>query len=290
MGETRRRLETQIKEHKDACKHHHQSCGKRPQWLKERAHGGNCIWKRHCTSNLYLRVRASIIRQELPNYWIDTLKAMLWLRHVASLLSRLCAEWDTLPLYSQGYALSETCCLSTFKAMLWVRHIASLLSRLCSEWDALPLYSQGWVRHIASLLSRLCFDWDTLPLTLKAKLWVRQVASLLSRLCSEWDTLPLYSQGYVLSETHCLSTLKVMCWVRHIASLLSRLCSEWDTLPLTLKAKLWVRHVASLLSRLCSEWDTLPLYSQGYALSETHCLSTLKAMLWVRHITSYSQG
>ena len=79
-----------------ACKHHHQSCGKRPQWWKERACGGNSIWKRHCTSNLYLRVRASIIRQEIPNCWVDTLKAMLWVRHIASLLSSLCSVCDML--------------------------------------------------------------------------------------------------------------------------------------------------------------------------------------------------
>ena len=121
--------------------------------------GGNCIWKRCCISNLYLSVSASIIRQDQPDCWFSTLKAMLWVRHVASLLSRLCSEWDvaflllgicsewdtlplysrlcsewdTLPLYTHGYALSETRCLSILKAMLWVIHIAFLLSRLCTE-------------------------------------------------------------------------------------------------------------------------------------------------------------
>ena len=292
-----------------ACKHHHQSCGKRPQWWKERACGGNCIWKRHCTSNLYLRVRASIIRQELPNCWVDTLKAMLWLRdmlhlyyqamlwerHFASLLSRLCSERDTLALYSQGYALSETSCFSTLKVMLWVRHIASLLSRLCYEWETSFLYSQGYALSETWCLplSRLCSEGDTLPLysqeyalsetrclsTLKAMLWGRHTASLLSRLCSEWDMLPLNCQGYVLSETRCLSTLKAM--------LSEKYCLSETCCLSTLKAMFWVRHVASLLSRLCSEWDMLPLYSQGYALSETCCLSTLKAMSWVRHAGEY---
>ena len=129
-----------------ACKHHHQSCGKRPQWLIEPANGGNRIWKECCKSNLYLRARASIIRQELPNCWVSTLKAMLWVRHVAS--------------YSQGYALSETRCLSTLKAMLWLRHIVSLLPSLCSVCDMLLCVQMCFIIFSLNHSPRGRFSWN----------------------------------------------------------------------------------------------------------------------------------